>query len=50
MGIIERKCAPLISDKWTDPTVVVINTDLRYAILLLEGHHGANALAKELSA
>jgi cobalt-precorrin 5A hydrolase len=50
MGIVVRKCAPLLSDKWTDPAVVVISPDLRYAIPLLGGHHGANALAKELSA
>lgn len=50
MGIVVRKIAPLLSDKWTDPAVVVISPDLRYAIPLLGGHHGANALAKELGA
>jgi cobalt-precorrin 5A hydrolase len=49
MGIVVRKIAPLLSDKWTDPAVVVISPDLRYAIPLLGGHHGANDLAKELS-
>ena len=49
MGIVVRKIAPLLDDKWTDPAVVVISPDCRYAIPLLGGHHGANALAKELA-
>lgn len=48
MGIVVRKIAPLLGDKWTDPAVVVISPDCRYAIPLLGGHHGANTLAKEL--
>jgi cobalt-precorrin 5A hydrolase len=49
MGIVVRTIAPLIKDKWTDPAVVVVSPDLRYAIPLVGGHHGANALARELS-
>jgi cobalt-precorrin 5A hydrolase len=49
MGIVVRKIAPLLKDKWTDPAVVVISPDLTYAIPLLGGHHGANELAKELA-
>lgn len=49
MGIVVRRVAPLLDDKWTDPAVVVISPDFRYAIPLLGGHHGANALAKELA-
>ena len=49
MGIVVRKIAPLLDDKWTDPAVVVVSPDLRYAIPLLGGHHGANELAKELA-
>ncbi len=49
MGIVVRKIAPLLADKWTDPAVVVISPDFRYAIPLLGGHHGANALARELA-
>ena len=49
MGIVVRKIAPLLDDKWTDPAVVVISPDCRYAIPVLGGHHGANELAKELS-
>lgn len=48
MGIVVRKIAPLLDDKWTDPAVVVISPDCRYAIPVLGGHHGANALAREL--
>ncbi|MDD1681591.1 MAG: cobalt-precorrin 5A hydrolase [Methanoregula sp.] len=49
MGIVVRKLAPLLDDKWTDPAVVVVSPDFRYAIPLLGGHHGANNLAKELA-
>ena len=49
MGIVVRKIAPLLDDKWTDPAVVVVSPDLRYAIPVLGGHHGANELAKELA-
>ena len=49
IGIVVRKIAPLLRDKWTDPAVVVISPDHRYAIPLLGGHHGANSLAAELA-
>lgn len=49
MGIVVRKIAPLLDDKWTDPAVVVVSPDLRYAVPVLGGHHGANELAKELA-
>ncbi|MDP3565448.1 MAG: cobalt-precorrin 5A hydrolase [Methanoregula sp.] len=49
MGIVVRKIAPLLADKWTDPAVVVVSPDFRYAIPVLGGHHGANELAKELA-
>jgi cobalt-precorrin 5A hydrolase len=49
MGIAVRSIAPLLRDKWTDPAVVVVSPDLRYAVPLVGGHHGANALARELS-
>ena len=48
MGIVVRKIAPLLRDKWNDPAVVVVSPDFRYAIPLLGGHHGANELVKEL--
>ena len=49
MGIVVRKIAPLLEDKWKDPAIVVVSPDLRYAVPLLGGHHGANELARELS-
>ncbi len=49
IGIVVRKIAPLLGDKWTDPAVVVISPDCRYAVPLLGGHHGANDLARELA-
>jgi len=49
MGIVVRKIAPLLEDKWIDPAVVVVSPDLRYAIPVLGGHHGANELAKALA-
>jgi cobalt-precorrin 5A hydrolase len=50
MGIVVRSIAPLLEDKWNDSAVVVVSPDLAYAIPLIGGHHGANELAKELSA
>jgi len=50
MGIVVRSIAPLLNNKWNDPVVVVVSPDLAYAIPLIGGHHGANELAKELSA
>lgn len=47
-GIAVRKIAKNLSDKWHDPAVVVVSPDLRYAIPLIGGHHGANELAKLL--
>lgn len=49
MGIVVRKIALLLKDKWTDPAVVIVSPDLVFAIPLLGGHHGANILAKKLS-
>lgn len=47
-GIVVRRIAPLLSDKWTDPAVVVVSSDMKFAIPLTGGHHGANDLAKKL--
>ncbi|MDD1718833.1 MAG: cobalt-precorrin 5A hydrolase [Methanoregulaceae archaeon] len=49
VGIAVRGIAPLLSDKWRDPAVVVVSPDLRYAVPILGGHHGANALARDLA-
>jgi cobalt-precorrin 5A hydrolase len=48
-GIAVRRIAPLLSDKWSDPAVVVVSPDLRYVIPLTGGHHGANELARRLA-
>lgn len=48
-GIAVRGCAPLLSNKWHDPAVVVVTPDLRYAIPVLGGHHGGNECAKQLA-
>ncbi len=49
MGIVIRQIAPLLEDKWKDPAIVVVSPDFRYAVPVLGGHHGANALAGELA-
>jgi cobalt-precorrin 5A hydrolase len=49
MGIVVRKIAPLLENKWKDPAVVALSPDCRYAIPVLGGHHGANELARELA-
>ncbi|WP_214020463.1 cobalt-precorrin 5A hydrolase [Methanoculleus sp.] len=48
-GIAVRGIAPLLADKWRDPAVVVVGPDLRYAVPVVGGHHGANDLARELA-
>ena len=48
-GIAVRKIAPLLSSKWTDPAVVVVDCALRHAIAVTGGHHGANEIATRLS-
>jgi cobalt-precorrin 5A hydrolase len=48
-GIAVRGIAPLLVDKWRDPAVVVVGPDLRYAVPVVGGHHGANDLARDLA-
>jgi len=48
-GIAVRRIAPLLTSKWRDPAVVVVSPDLRFAVPLVGGHHGANDLAREIS-
>jgi cobalt-precorrin 5A hydrolase len=48
-GIAVRGIAPLLTDKWRDPAVVVVGPDLRYAVPVIGGHHGANDLARDLA-
>jgi cobalt-precorrin 5A hydrolase/precorrin-3B C17-methyltransferase len=49
-GIAVRVIAPLLSDKHHDPPVVCLDDGGRWAIALAGGHHGANALAREVAA
>lgn len=44
-----RDIAPLLENKWSDPAVVVVDSNLNFAIPLLGGHHGANEIAHKLS-
>jgi len=48
IGIVVRGLAPLITNKWFDPAVVVVDEALHYAIPILGGHHGANEMALQL--
>ncbi len=47
-GIAVRSIAPLVRNKWDDPSVVVVDSGLNFAIPVLGGHHGGNELAKKL--
>jgi cobalt-precorrin 5A hydrolase / precorrin-3B C17-methyltransferase len=49
-GIVIRSLAPLLTDKRTEPPVVVVGEDGSAAIPLLGGHHGANDLARRIAA
>lgn len=48
-GIVVRSISHMLSDKWTDPAVVVVSPDMKFAIPIAGGHHGANLLAKSLN-
>lgn len=48
-GIVVRKIAPLLDEKWSDPGVVAVDADLTWALPLVGGHHGANRVATELA-
>ena len=49
VGIAVRGIAPHLKDKWRDPALVVVTPDLRLAIPITGGHHGANTIARELA-
>jgi len=46
---VVRDIAPLLDNKWYDPAVVVVDSNLNFAIPLLGGHHGANEIARKIS-
>ncbi|MHC4322497.1 MAG: cobalt-precorrin 5A hydrolase, partial [Planctomycetota bacterium] len=49
-GIVVRTIAPYITDKYTDPAVVVVDDVGRYVISILSGHEGgANNLAHNVA-
>ncbi|MEB3156769.1 MAG: precorrin-3B C(17)-methyltransferase, partial [Cyanobacteriota bacterium] len=50
-GLVTRLVAPLLTDKRSDPAVVVIDPEGRWVVPLVGGHHaGGEALALELAA
>ncbi len=49
-GIVVRELAPLLKNKHSDPAVVVMDSEGRFAVSLLSGHEGgANRLAHQLA-
>ena len=49
-GIVVRTIAPLLKDKKTDPAVVVLDEQGKFAVSLVSGHlGGANELATEIA-
>ncbi|TAL17704.1 cobalamin biosynthesis protein CbiG [bacterium] len=49
-GIAVRSIAPLLKDKYTDPAVILLDSEGSFAVPLLSGHlGGANELAQELA-
>jgi cobalt-precorrin 5A hydrolase / precorrin-3B C17-methyltransferase len=49
-GILIRALAPHLGDKRAEPPVIAVAEDGSSVVPLLGGHHGANALAKEIAA
>ncbi len=48
-GIVVRDIASLLKNKWLDPAVIVVDSNLNFVIPLLGGHHGANEIARTIS-
>jgi cobalt-precorrin 5A hydrolase/precorrin-3B C17-methyltransferase len=48
-GILIRAIAPHLTDKRTEPPVIAVAEDGSSIVPLLGGHHGANALAKQIA-
>ncbi len=49
-GILVRALAPILKDKRREPPVVAVAQDGSVVVPILGGHHGANALAREIAA
>jgi cobalt-precorrin 5A hydrolase / cobalt-factor III methyltransferase / precorrin-3B C17-methyltransferase len=49
-GILIRSLAPLLTSKQIEPPVVAVAEDGSVAVPLIGGHHGANAIAREIAA
>ncbi|MEW6446506.1 MAG: cobalamin biosynthesis protein [Bacillota bacterium] len=50
VGIAVRLVAPHLKDKFYDPPVVAVDEAGRFAVSLIGGHHGGNALAVDVAA
>lgn len=48
IGVVVRSICPYLRSKWVDPAVVVLDKLMRFAVPLIGGHHGANAVAEKL--
>lgn len=49
-GILIRALGPLADDKTAEPPVLAVSEDGASVVPLLGGHHGANALARQIAA
>lgn len=48
-GIAVREIAPYLGSKWEDPALIVVDSGLNFAIPVLGGHHGGNAVARKIA-
>ena len=48
-GILIRSVAPLLSDKHSEPAVIAVAEDGSAVVPLLGGHHGANAISRQIA-
>src|SRR5690242_21113571 len=48
-GILVRVLAPLLKEKRTEPAVIAVSEDGRFAVPLVGGHRGANRLAEKIA-
>ena len=48
-GILIRSLTPVIASIWAEPPVVAVADDGASVVPLLGGHHGANALARDIA-